>query len=70
MQLRDELHSLESELKVKTRVIEENEKLKKLKESSEEDTMTKLENLKDKISDCNLKLGKNLKQIFPDCQVS
>ena len=67
MQLQDEL---QSELKVKTKMIEENEKLKKLKESSEEDTMTKSKNLKDKISDCNLKLEKNLKKIFPDCQVS
>ena len=41
-----------------------------LKKSSEEDTMKKLEILKDKISDCNLKLGKNLKQMFPDYQVS
>ena len=55
---------------MKTRVIEENEKLIKLKESSEEDTMTKLEKLKDQISDRNVKLGKKLKQIFPDCQVS
>ena len=38
--------------------------------SSKEDAMTKLENLKDKISDCNLKLEKNLKKILPDCQVS
>ena len=42
----------------------------RLKESSEKDTVTKLENLKDKVSDCNLKLEKILKQICPDCQVS
>ena len=57
---------MQSELKVKTRLIEENEKLKELIE----ETMTKLEKLKDQISDRNVKLEKKLKQIFPDCQVS
>ena len=42
----------------------------KLKESSEKDTMTKLDKLQDKISDYSLKLGQKFKQIFPDCQVS